>query len=1453
MVTKTYDGSTTQQLTFDASSSTENILQVSNHTGWSEYRDGDDLVLFSYNANDYLRVFGAYADATRLEYIQYLFDGVSSPKYLVSEIDDVPSSGAHFFAGTSANDVITTSPADPSSATGYLGDDQITGSSGTDYLGGNEGDDILSGGAGDDVLIGGSGNDTLDGGAGDDILEGGDGDDVLRGGDGDDKLSAWIGNDEVYAGAGNDTIINTGGEDLFDGGSGVDTLITDLSQSVKDRLGLSLDFDIVFDLTAEDPHMRHYAVTPDGTDYAWDEIYSIENYTLIGDFDVTLTGDDQANILVSDSGDDVLRGGDGDDKLSAWIGNDEVYAGAGNDTIINTGGEDLFDGGSGVDTLITDLSQSVKDRLGLSLDFDIVFDLTAEDPHMRHYAVTPDGTDYAWDEIYSIENYTLIGDFDVTLTGDDQANILVSDSGDDVLRGGAGNDTLDGGSGDDKLYGGAGNDTLSGGAGDDVYEYWGYEGFDVISETSGFDTIVFKEAHNENAGWGSPFQEGDDLVYVAGNGISGFRVTDHFSDPDKSIELFEYELSGYSVLVRNSDQEIVDPFGNYDELLVGTVGNDTIIGAAGDNIIHDEIYGYGGDDTIDNSVGGKSWIEAGDGDDVVTGGASEDRIRGQGGDDKLSGNDGNDYLFGGAGDDTLDGGAGDDTINDGAGTDIINGGDGTDTLLRNLSDDYSDYAFTPIIDLNSGKFYAEEYPDDYDTLISMENLQVAGNFNYTLKGDNADNILTAGAGDDTLDRWCWQRYANWWFWHDDIIYGGAGDDTYVFEFQGNDTVIDSSGNNIVFADTKGDNGELRFRQLYQSNDQLVLEGSRENTDSKISMSGVESIKWGVIDDGYTMTLGVSGETSDVSNSMYVGTLSDDTLITGQGDYVEGYGADGDDTITVLGGSSWVSGDGGNDTLIGGEGNDTLKGDYTSGDAGHDTLYGNGGNDTLSGNAGNDTLTGGSGSDTFQFHGFFEHDTITDYDSDEDILEFYANDGSALNISDLIETVNSDGNRVLSTADGLSSVTLEGSAGITPVSGGLAMSVVSQDGDVVTFGIFADPITDPDEDGIGSFDFTLNHDALDMQIDAGSLVFATGLSGLQNYDADSGTLTAGAFTLNNVEDLDAPLLTFEATMLDTKAPISIQITDIVVDGDDFASTTEVFDFSALAITTTITDRFGNAMTSAEAQAYEASNGEQFFIREVGDDDGTTVFEIVALPDANISAIDFELTDNAGLTDFTVSDALADWSVQANTSTPNTVILSGFGAIDGSEDITAGQETVLATFTSAASPDFVISGIALNGVSQQNVSVDKITATSTTGNVTVFETASGSDLLIDAAMAIDTASDKAIGAFDALQALRLAVGLDKSDGTSEWHDYIAADINKDGRVGADDALNILKFAVGLTDGPSADWVFVDGDADYSAIDRKNTDYDEGILISDVMTDLSINMTGILVGDVDGSYIA
>tara|TARA_B110000503_G_C7096776_1_gene391965 strand:- start:40 stop:213 length:174 start_codon:yes stop_codon:yes gene_type:complete len=33
---------------------------------------------------------------------------------------------------------------------------------------------------------------------------------------------------------------------------------------------------------------------------------------------------------------------------------------------------------------------------------------------------------------------------------------------------------------------------------------------------------------------------------------------------------------------------------------------------------------------------------------------------------------------------------------------------------------------------------------------------------------------------------------------------------------------------------------------------------------------------------------------------------------------------------------------------------------------------------------------------------------------------------------------------------------------------------------------------------------------------------------------------------------------------------------------------------------------------------------------------------------------------------------------------------------------------------------------------------------------------------------------------------------------------------------------------------------------------TDYEKGVMLDDIMTDMSINMTGIPVGDVDGSHL-
>ena len=157
--------------------------------------------------------------------------------------------------------------------------------------------------------------------------------------------------------------------------------------------------------------------------------------------------------------------------------------------------------------------------------------------------------------------------------------------------------------------------------------------------------------------------------------------------------------------------------------------------------------------------------------------------------------------------------------------------------------------------------------------------------------------------------------------------------------------------------------------------------------------------------------------------------------------------------------------------------------------------------------------------------------------------------------------------------------------------------------------------------------------------------------------------------------------------------------------------------------------------------------------------------------------------------------------------------------------------------------------VTGTDQEIASYDYSTGAS--GSVTHSGT-DGDSILVTADKLMDEKSEQAIGSFDALQALRLAVGLSKSDGTEDWSDFIAADFNQDGRVGSDDALNILKYAVGLKDGPSSDWVFLDADADWSGIGYRSTDYNEGASVDALTSDTSVNLIGILTGDIDKSFI-
>ena len=112
----------------------------------------------------------------------------------------------------------------------------------------------------------------------------------------------------------------------------------------------------------------------------------------------------------------------------------------------------------------------------------------------------------------------------------------------------------------------------------------------------------------------------------------------------------------------------------------------------------------------------------------------------------------------------------------------------------------------------------------------------------------------------------------------------------------------------------------------------------------------------------------------------------------------------------------------------------------------------------------------------------------------------------------------------------------------------------------------------------------------------------------------------------------------------------------------------------------------------------------------------------------------------------------------------------------------------------------------------------------------------------------AAAPSIGVSSALEALRLALGLPASWGPARPMDFVAADLNGDGQVNVADALGILRVALGLPSEHAPRWVFVDAEADLSALDRTNTLMPQGLRL-DPVTDSAtgLTLTGILVGHV------
>ncbi|WP_296761746.1 M10 family metallopeptidase C-terminal domain-containing protein [Sediminimonas sp.] len=115
-----------------------------------------------------------------------------------------------------------------------------------------------------------------------------------------------------------------------------------------------------------------------------------------------------------------------------------------------------------------------------------------------------------------------------------------------------------------------------------------------------------------------------------------------------------------------------------------------------------------------------------------------------------------------------------------------------------------------------------------------------------------------------------------------------------------------------------------------------------------------------------------------------------------------------------------------------------------------------------------------------------------------------------------------------------------------------------------------------------------------------------------------------------------------------------------------------------------------------------------------------------------------------------------------------------------------------------------------------------------------------------LAYDVATHGTPTAPGALEALRLAVGLEPSWGPAGGEDFIAADFDGNGEVTSGDALDMLRLAVGLDADNPPRWVFVNSDADMSGIDADNVDVDAAAMAALPGFENDISMTGILVGD-------
>ena len=272
---------------------------------------------------------------------------------------------------------------------------------------------------------------------------------------------------------------------------------------------------------------------------------------------------------------------------------------------------------------------------------------------------------------------------------------------------------------------------------------------------------------------------------------------------------------------------------------------------------------------------------------------------------------GDDTFFTGSGNDTLFGYGGNDTFVSGTGSDLIDGGFGSDTV--SFEGTYAGSGIRVTLgDLLSNGTGTAIGSGLNSSLNSIENV-IGSSYNDTITGNQANNILNAGAGGS------------------DTLMGFGGNDTLIAGLGGNNFIDGGTGLDTVVL-----SGQSSQWSLYSySGSQVIM--SKNGFGQQITISNtVESIGFSELTSGASIYYDVAG-----------------IIQTGQLPIYQ------PPTPGIPGSGNSFVGSSSNDYLYGNDQGNTMWGM-----AGNDTLRGGSGNDTLIGGSGSNVLIGGAGNDTY---------------------------------------------------------------------------------------------------------------------------------------------------------------------------------------------------------------------------------------------------------------------------------------------------------------------------------------------------------------------------------------------------------------------------------------------------------------------------------------------------------